>query len=239
MKAFELIRSVIFLFYLYISIPAFGVFIILLPFLFFRPSFKYEVARAWSKSVLLALKIICGLSYEISGQENLPKRSCIILSKHSSTWETIALFSLFPKQTWVIKKELLFLPIFGQLILLFKPIPIDRKSGKKAVEKIISLGKLRLNQGYFVVIFPEGTRTSYPVAGRYGLGGSILSLHSGSPIIPVAHNAGKYWPRNKILKQKGKIKIKIGEPIYPKKNDVPEKIMGVVKTWIEGEIKKL
>lgn len=237
MRVLEFIRSVIFSLYLFISIPAFGAFIILLPILFFRPSFKYEVARAWSQSVLLALKIICEIEYEIRGLENLPKKNCIILCKHSSTWETIALFSLFPKQTWVIKKEILLFPVFGQLILLFKPIPIDRSAGKKAVEKVIHYGKKRLKQGLFVVIFPEGTRTTYPAAGRYGLGGSILSLHSGSPIVPVAHDAGKYWPRNKILKKKGKIKITIGKPIHPKPNDDPEKIMGIVKTWIEGEIK--
>ena len=238
MKIIQAIGSLSFLLYLYSSIALFGILILFAPLLFFFPGLQYEIARLWARSVLLVLKISCGLEHEIIGLENLPKDNCIILSKHSSTWETISLMTLLPRQTWVIKKEILFFPIFGQLLLFFKPIPIDRNAGKNAVQQIISKGEERLNNGLFVVIFPEGTRTSFPFAGRYGLGGSILSIHSGYPVVPIAHNAGKYWPRNTIIKKRGKITVQIGQAIYTSKEDYPEKISKSVKEWIEKKIVK-
>ena len=200
---------------------------------------RFVIDNAWSKINLWGLKVICNLDYRVEGQQNLPKGSCIILSKHQSTWETIALISLIPHpKAWVLKRELLFVPIFGWVMYLFKPIAIDRKSGRRAVFQIIEQGTQRLKSGLSVIIFPEGTRVVPGTRKRYGIGGAMLAEKSGFPVVPVAHNAGVFWKRRGIIKYPGTIDVRIGPVIHDNLLNAVE-INQQAEDWIEATLEKL
>ncbi len=204
----------------------------------FSISTRYKVGSLWAKFNVWLLKVVCGLSYRVTGAENIPDSSVIILSNHQSTWETYALQAIFPEQTWVLKKELMKVPLFGWGIAMVKPIAIDRKAGRKAVEQLVEQGKRKLDEGRCVVIFPEGTRVLPGEKKRYKLGGAILASHVKQPIIPVAHNAGKFWPRHGFIKWPGEIQVHIGKPIYGYGRE-PAEIIKEVQEWIEGEYQKM
>ncbi|MEN8177213.1 MAG: lysophospholipid acyltransferase family protein [Pseudomonadota bacterium] len=200
---------------------------------------RFIVDTIWSKVNLWGLRTICRLNYRVEGQGNLPDDSCIILSKHQSTWETIALISLIPlPKVWVLKRELLFIPIFGWVMYLFKPIAINRKSGRKAVFQIIEQGTQRLNSGLSVIIFPEGTRVAPGTRKRYGVGGALLAEKSGFPVVPVAHNAGIFWKRRGIIKYPGTIDVRIG-PIIKHNGLSAAEINKQVEDWIEKTMQEL
>ena len=160
------------------------------------------------------------------------------MCKHQSAWETFALQLVFPDQVWVLKRELLFLPFFGWGLALTSPIAIDRSKGKQAMKQLLEQGKDRLDRGFCVVIFPEGTRMPYGVRGKYKIGGAMLGESSGAPVVPVAHNAGKFWGRNSFLKHPGTIVMSVGQPIDPKGLKADE-ISRRVEEWIEGEMNRL
>ena len=203
------------------------------------PMQRFIFDRSWSRLNLWALKHICGLDYRVQGQEHLPESSCIVLAKHQSTWETISLINLIPHpKAWVLKRELLFVPIFGWVMLLFKPIAIDRKSGRKAVRQIVQQGTQRLQSGLWVIIFPEGTRVAPGEHKRYGIGGALLAEKSGYPVIPVAHNAGVFWKRRGILKYPGIIDVRIG-PLIESKGLSASEINQRVEDWIESTLAEL
>ena len=159
------------------------------------------------------LDLLCGLNYSVEGEQNLQGENTVILMKHSSAWETLAQFKLFPEQTWVIKRELMWAPFLGWALSVFKPIAINRQDGKNAVEQVIEQGCARLKEGLWVVVFPEGTRVPLGVTKRYGLGGALLAKSAEKPVIPVAHNAGNFWPRRGWLKRPGTIQVVVGKPI--------------------------
>jgi 1-acyl-sn-glycerol-3-phosphate acyltransferase len=188
--------------------------------------------RFYALANLLALKLICGIRYEVTGTDNIDSEPCVIMSNHQSTWETFALQAIFPHLCFVVKKELLLLPLFGWALAMLKPIAINRKSGQNAVHQVIEQGTNRLKSGIWVVIFPEGTRTAYGKKSRYKKGGAILAQSSGYNVMPVAHNAGRYWPKKGFLKKPGIIKIVIGEKIITKSLTIDE-IAVKTENWIE------
>ncbi|MCU7904773.1 MAG: 1-acyl-sn-glycerol-3-phosphate acyltransferase [Candidatus Thiodiazotropha sp. (ex Epidulcina cf. delphinae)] len=195
--------------------------------------------NAWSRVNLWAMAAICGLKYRLHGAEHIPKQSCIILAKHQSAWETIALVSLIPgPKSWVLKRELLHVPFFGWIMYYFKPIAINRKSRRKAVDQIIEQGTQRLNSGKKVFIFPEGTRVAPGTHRRYGIGGAILAEKSGYPVLPVAHNAGVFWRRRGIRKYPGTIDVRIG-PLIQTGNLTAAEINKEVEAWIESTVESL
>lgn len=200
------------------------------------------VARAgqhWAKINLRALEIICGLRYRITGMENLPSNNCIVLCKHQSAWETIALRGLLPPEhTWVLKRELLWAPFFGWALAAHRPIAIDRNNARRAIRKLLQEGKYWLNQGRWIVIFPEGTRVAPGERKHYGQGGAMLAQKSGYPVLPIAHNAGVFWRRRDIKKYPGKIEVVIGKPLDPKGLSSTE-INQRVEEWIEGTLATL
>lgn len=167
----------------------------------------------WAISNLWLLEKICGIRYEVEGLEKIPKEPCIILCKHQSAWETLALQAVFPPQVWVMKRELLWIPFLGWGLASLRPIAIDRGAGRAALNQIIVQGTERLSSGACVVVFPEGTRIQCGYMGRFGIGGAKLASESGFPIVPVAHNAGKVWPKNGFTKYPGVIKLVIGDKI--------------------------
>lgn len=192
----------------------------------------------WAHAVMWWLKVTCNLRYEVTGREHIPANPSIILAKHQSAWETIALQSIFPPQVWVLKRELLMIPFFGWGLWAVGSIPIDRSSGREALKKLVNHGKDRLKRGLWVVIFPEGTRTAPGARGKYHIGGAWLASHTETAVVPVAHNAGRFWRKNSILKYPGVIQVVIGQPIDTT-GLKPDAVNKQVEEWIEAEMLQL
>ncbi len=201
---------------------------------------RYRVAENWTRFNVWWLRVTCGVGYRVIGAENIAKvpNAAVIMSKHQSTWETMALQRLFPPQVWVLKRELMWIPFFGWGLALVAPIAIRRGTGRKAMDQLLRQGADRLARGLWVVIFPEGTRVAPGQSRRYKMGGAVLASHTGYPIVPVAHNAGLYWPRHSFLKRPGTITVVIGEPIETVGKS-PEQLNTEVRDWIEARMSEL
>ena len=204
----------------------------------FPPLTRYRIITQWTNIVLWAVEHICGIKYQVLGAENIPAQPAVILSKHQSAWETMALQQIFPPQSFVLKRELLLVPFFGWGLAMISPIAIDRSAGKAALKQLLKQGKERLIQGFYIVIFPEGTRIAVGKKGKYQIGGAWLANHTHAPVVPVAHNAGEFWRRNAFLKYPGTITVSIGPPIDPT-GLTPGEINERVENWIEGEMRRL
>jgi len=231
-----LIRSLLFALGMWASIVVFAILCLFTaPFPF---SVRYGFLSKWARLNLWWLELTCGVRYQIEGRENIPEGNAIVMSKHQSTWETLALQVIFPPQVWVMKRELLKVPFFGWGLSMLEPIAIDRKAKGKARQQLIDQGTQRLENGRWVVIFPEGTRIAPGEKGRYALGGASLAENSGYPIVPMAHNAGEFWPRRKFIKQPGVVKVRIGPAIESKDKSASE-INQEVEAWIEGQMAEI
>jgi 1-acyl-sn-glycerol-3-phosphate acyltransferase len=202
------------------------------------PHNRYRVTSSWTIIMLFLLRNVCGIRYRIIGAENIPETPSIVLSKHQSAWETLAFQKIFPPQVWVLKKELLRIPFFGWGLAMTSPIAIDRSAKKKALEQIVEQGKDRLKQGFWIVIFPEGTRIPPGKRGKYRIGGAWLATHVNVPVVPVAHNAGEFWGRNSFVKHPGTITVSIGKPIDPAGMEAGE-LNAQVEAWIEDEMLRI
>jgi len=209
--------------------------VVILGFLFFYLPFKYRYALIsnWAKFCIWWLKITCRLSFEVLGKNNIPNEPCVIISNHQSTWETLAFQTIFNHQTWVLKKELLWIPIFGWGLALLEPIVIDRGEKLKALKKVIEQGADRLNREINVIIFPEGTRRKYGHIGKYQSGGIAIAKKAQKTVLPVCHNAGKFWPKGSFIKYPGVIKVTIGKPQNIQKKSVAESIDEIHQWTIE------
>ncbi|MFC1664281.1 lysophospholipid acyltransferase family protein [Pseudomonadota bacterium] len=174
---------------------------------------RSRIIGLWARFIMRFLKLTCNLDYEVKGMENAPSVPTVILSKHQSAWETIAFQAIFPPQAWVLKRELLWLPLFGWALAATRPIAINRATPRKALDQVVKQGHIRLKQGRWVVVFPEGTRIPPGEMGKYNPGGALLAVKSGVPVLPVAHNAGRHWPAKGFLKKPGTIKVIIGPAI--------------------------
>jgi 1-acyl-sn-glycerol-3-phosphate acyltransferase len=199
---------------------------------------RYRIISGWSRAVIFFSRTILGIDWRIEGREHLPTIPAIILAKHQSAWETMAFQIIFPPQVHVLKKELLWIPFFGWGLALMSPIAIDRGRGVAALRSIARRGRERLEQGFWVVVFPEGTRVAPGERREYQLGGAWLAAESGAPVVPVAHNAGLFWPRNAFLKRPGTVTVRIG-PIIDGRNRDPKAINKLAETWIEEQQKAL
>jgi 1-acyl-sn-glycerol-3-phosphate acyltransferase len=199
---------------------------------------RYRVISGWSRCVILLARLILNIRWRVEGREHLPRRPAVILAKHQSAWETMAFQLIFPPQVHVLKRELLWIPFFGWGLALMSPIAIDRRRGLAALRVIAKKGTQRLAQGFWVVIFPEGTRVAPGEHRAYQPGGAWLAAASGAPVVPVAHNAGLLWPRNAFLKRPGTVTVRIGPPIEPADRD-PATINRLAEKWIEEQQKAL
>ncbi|MDQ2695958.1 MAG: 1-acyl-sn-glycerol-3-phosphate acyltransferase [Pseudomonadota bacterium] len=195
--------------------------------------YRYRLARQWVCFNLWWLQLTCGIRCEVQGKENIPPGPAVILAKHQSTWETLMLTRLFPPQVWVMKRELLRIPLFGWALAVLKPIAIDRQASRTAIKQVLRQGTEHLQQGRWVVIFPEGTRIAPGVRRRYGPGGAMLAAHSGYPIVPVAHNAGEHWPRRGFIKRPGTIRLVVG-PLINSENRTAHQLIALTEEWIEA-----
>ncbi|MBI1398340.1 MAG: 1-acyl-sn-glycerol-3-phosphate acyltransferase [Betaproteobacteria bacterium] len=204
----------------------------------FEPLTRYRVITLWSRLVVRLAWWICGVRYRVQGHENLPARPSIVLSKHQSAWETLALQVLLPPQVWVLKRELLRVPFFGWGLAMMSPIAIDRKAGSRALKQMLAQGRDRLQQGFWIVMFPEGTRVAPGERGQYFVGGAWLAVQTGTPVVPVAHNAGTLWRKGAFLKWPGTIVVSIGAALDPTGMKADE-LNRRVEEWIEAEVARL
>jgi 1-acyl-sn-glycerol-3-phosphate acyltransferase len=228
-----LIRSLVFQIYFFLSVIVFAIFVIICWPLPYRV--RFSIARSWSRTMLWAGRIICGLEYVVEGTENVPDEPSVIMIKHSTVFEAYAQLSVFPTQTWVVKRELMWIPIFGWGLALLKPIAIDRRAGHTAVAQVIEQGSKRLSDGIWVTIFPEGTRVLPGTTKKYGVSGAALAREAGCRVVPVAHNAGDFWPRRSLIKRPGLIRFCIGPPIDTEARS-PKEINDAVREWIESKM---
>jgi 1-acyl-sn-glycerol-3-phosphate acyltransferase len=153
------------------------------------------------------------LKFTVEGRERIPEGAHIVMSNHASAWETIAQFVIFPPHVWVLKRELLWIPFVGWGLKLLRPIAINRGEGHRAVNQVVEQGKARLEEGLWVIVFPEGTRVVAGATKKFGFSGALLATATGKLLVPLSHNAGRFWPRRGIVKKPGTVHVVIGEPI--------------------------
>ena len=234
------VRSILFLLFQLAVTPLYAAVMVAL---FWIPRVPlYKIAAHWCYVNLMAARAICGIRWTVTGLENIPSDTRahphIVMSKHSSTWETLALNLYFPPLAFVAKKELLSIPFFGWGFRLASPITIDRKAGTDAMDQIVKQGRERFAQGFWIVIYPEGTRIRAGTRAKFKTGGARLAIGMDAPVIPVAHNAGYVWPKGVFGKRPGLIRMTIGAPISPAGKD-PATLTQEVEAWIENEVARL
>jgi 1-acyl-sn-glycerol-3-phosphate acyltransferase len=207
--------------------------------LFWAPfSTRWALAVTWARTCLWAGRFFCGLDVHTEGLENIPQEPCVFYIKHSTALETYWQIAALPPSAWVLKKELLWLPFFGWSLAVMKSIAIDRKAGGPAVKQVITKGKFKLASGLSVCIFPEGTRVPPGETRRYGVSGAVLAKEAGCPIVPIAHNAGDFWPKHGLRKHPGKIRFCIGPPIDAAGRR-PRDTNLVAQEWIETKMAEI
>jgi 1-acyl-sn-glycerol-3-phosphate acyltransferase len=231
-----LIRSLAFLLILLVFTPPYWALVMLSIVLPRRA--RWQVIAGWARIALWLTRVLLGMRYVVEGSEHIPAEPCVILSKHSSAWETVAFSSIFPPHVYVIKRELQWIPFLGWGLALFSPIAINRSNRKQAIQRVTSLGATRFAQGFSIMIFPEGTRVPVGQRGRYRQGGVTLARNLGAKVLPVAHNAGLVWPRNSLLKYPGLVTVRIGAPLDVTER-APEQVIREVENWIEEQVGRL
>src|ERR1700733_6316223 len=229
----QLFKSLFFTAFMMVSALAFGGFMTLC---FWSPyRTQFAIARTWARMQFWLLQKVCGLTFTVEGRERIPAGNHIVMSNHTSAWETIAQFLIFPPQVWVLKRELLWVPLIGWGLKFLRPISINRGAGHRAVNQVIEQGKARLADGLWIIIFPEGTRVVAGETRKFGVSGALLAIASGKSVVPLAHNAGKFWARRGFLKKPGTIRFFIGEPIDSAGKN-PRQLNEEVKQAIEAGI---
>ncbi len=231
------ILSLLYTTFLFANSIVFGFVITLFGWLPFRK--LYGFARAWAGSNLWMLKILCGLDWTVIGAERIPREGAhVSMWKHTSSWETIAQMIVMPPQAWVLKREILWIPLVGWASWCLKCIAIDRGAGHRAVNQVLDQGRKRLADGIWILVFPEGTRMAPGETRKYGVSGALLASQAGVKIVPVAHDAGDYWPRRGLVKKPGVVRVVIGEPIEAAGRDARE-LNAEVQGWIEATMTSL
>ncbi len=236
-----LIRSTLFTLFLLVFTPIWSV-LCMLAFPFLNPENRYRFIGLWNKVVIQVLKHLCGIHFEIRGMENIQAvldQPVVVLSKHQSAYETIAYIALLPKQLcFVFKRELLWIPFFGWALALLKMIHINRASKETAALSVASQGRKRLSEGKWILMFPEGTRTPVGSHKPYRKGGARLASATGATVVPIAHNAGRFWPRNSFMKYPGTVIFSIG-PAIASAGKSGDQLHQEVETWIEAEMRRI
>jgi 1-acyl-sn-glycerol-3-phosphate acyltransferase len=231
-----LLRSALFLILVSLLTMFFGVLVSLA--MIFPMSTRYAIIAAWRRGFMALGQYVLGIRYQVIGRENMPAEPSVILSKHQSAWETVGLQEVFPPLVFVMKKSLLTIPFFGWGLAAMKMISIDRQAGKDALRQVVEQGRERLDAGFWVVIFPEGTRVAPGQKRRYKSGGAHLAVQTGAMVVPVAHDAGEVWGKNAFLKSPGLITVSIGPALDPAGKTESE-INTLAEAWIESEMHRL
>ena len=231
-----LLRSILYLLLATLITAPFGLFVTLAIVLPMRV--RFWLISLWRVGFMALCKYVLGINYEVIGRQNIPATPSVILSKHQSAWETVSLQAIFPPLVFVLKKSLLMIPFLGWAFAAVKMISIDRNAGKSAMRQVVDQGCDRLKAGYWVVIFPEGTRIAPGESRRFKLGGAHLAVNSGALVVPVAHNAGEFWAKNAFIKKPGIITVSIGPAIDPKGKTAAE-VTELAEQWIENEMRRI
>lgn len=233
----NILRSILFMLVLAIVTPPYA---LLMIFCFPLPHrVRRYTAVPWVFMTIWLIKHVLGIDYRVQGRENIPDRPAVILSKHQSAWETVVLQQVFPLALFVWKRELKWqLPFFGWALAVIPMISIDRGAGKNALRQLVDQGRLRLSQGYPVIIFPEGTRVAPGHHRRYKIGGAHLGVEAGAPVLPVALNSGEFWGRNAFFKRPGTITVSIGPAIDPTGLSA-EDVNSRAQAWMEAEMARI
>lgn len=236
MRGSVLLRSSLYALFQILVTPFFAVMALLtFP---LAPLTRYRIITLWSRLMVSAAAVICGIRYRVVGAENIPGAPCIFLSKHQSAWETLALQVILPPHVWVLKRQLLWIPFFGWGLAMLSPIAIERSAGRRALRQSLEQGRRRLEQGFSIVIFPEGTRVAPGARGTYHPGGAWLAVKMAAAAVPIAHNAGECWPRNAFLKYPGLVTVSIGPPLDTH-NETAEGLNARIERWIEAEMERI
>jgi 1-acyl-sn-glycerol-3-phosphate acyltransferase len=232
----QLLRSLLFNTYMILSACVFGAFMSLC---FWSPhGFQFAIARCWARCLLWVLARLCGLKFTVEGRERIPEGAHIVMSNHTSAWETIAQFVIFPPHVWVLKRELLWIPFVGWGLKLLRPIAINRGQGHRAANQVVEQGKARLRDGLWVIVFPEGTRVVAGETKKFGFSGALLATATGKLLVPLSHNAGRFWPRRGIVKKPGTVHVVIGEPITSVGKD-PRQLTDEVRRAVDAGLAKI
>ena len=228
------IRSLLFLTFGFLTVLIYAVVVMLM---FWAPkSWLHALVVNYCNLILWAGDFFCGMKVVVEGQENIPDEPSVIMIKHTTTLETYGHVPFFPTTAWVVKRELVWAPIFGWAIgLVLEPIAIKRSARSNAVKQVISQGKKKLAKGVWVTIFPEGTRMPPGETRKYGVSGAALAQEANVMIVPVAHNAGDCWPRLVFTKRPGTVRFCIGPPISAQ-GRTPKETNLVVQEWIENKM---
>ena len=210
------------------------------PFLPLR--FRYVlIARTWCRFAVWLTSAVLNIRYEVEGLENIPKTPCVVLAKHQSAWETFYLTGLFAPLALVLKRELLRIPFFGWAMALVQPIAIDRSNPKQALKQVARVGQERLNKGFWLLVFPEGTRVPAGEMGKFSRSGASLAVSANLPVLPIAHNAGECWPRDGWTRYPGTIRVVIGQPI-PVEGEGPRTVADLsqrTEQWIGDTMQRI
>lgn len=234
---FRAFRSLLFLGFAFSTALLYG--LVVLPLFWAPQELLWRFVTSYCRLTLWAGDFFCGLKVIVEGQENLPSTASVIMIKHSSALETYGHVPFFPRSTWVIKRQILWIPFFGwALQLIFRPIAIDRRSRGRAVKQVIAQGKEKLAAGIWVSVFPEGTRMPPGETRPYGISGAALAKEAGVMIVPVAHNAADFWQRRELTKRPGTMRFCIGPPIDPA-GQAPRDTNLLVQAWIENKMREI
>ena len=234
----QYVRSLVY-FVLFIATTAvFGVIVLCSAVLPLTIHQRYVIPRTWGLFLTRLAGVVCGLTYTVEGQENLPKEPFVSLWKHSSTWDTFAQMFVVPPASWLLKREVVWIPIVGWAVATYKPIAINRSAGHSAVNQVVLQGKERLKAGMGVIVYPEGTRVAPGQTRKYGISGALLATEAGVPVVPIAHNSGYFWRRHSMLKKAGNIRVVIGPPIDTKGRTARE-VNELAQQWIEAKVAEI
>ena len=199
---------------------------------------RYRIVTSWSRLVIALARIICRIRYRVEGDASPNGGPYIVLAKHQSAWETLAFQAIFPPQVLVVKRGLLWIPFFGWGLATLSPITIKRGARAQSLRRLGEQGRNRLERGFWVVIFPEGTRVQHGARERFQSGGAWLACREDVAVIPVAHNAGSVWPRNSFLKYPGTITVSIGAPTACAGRSAAA-LNSEVESWIEAQMQRI
>jgi 1-acyl-sn-glycerol-3-phosphate acyltransferase len=199
---------------------------------------RFTLVGWWRQGFMALARWVLGVKVVIKGQENIPDKPVLVLSKHESAWETVGLQAIFVPLVFVLKKELLKIPFFGWGLFALRMIAIDRNAGRKALMQMLEQGRNRLESGIWVAVFPEGTRVPPGERAPYKSGAAYLALKTGTPVLPVAHNAADVWPKKAFCIRSGIITVSIG-PVIATHGMKDAQVNAMAEAWIENEMRAL
>lgn len=206
--------------------------IIAWPFMSFQSRFNFLLT--WVDAIMWALRVTCNIRFEIRGLENIPETPCVIMANHQSTWETLYSYKIFKPQTTVLKRELLWIPIFGWGLSMLKPIAINRSKKQQALKYLMKQAPVSIRNGFWYMVYPEGTRVNPGAHIDYASGSSLIACKNNFNVLPIAHNAGYCWPARTFLKYPGRITLSIGQTISSEGKKAKE-LTKDVELWIRKE----